>query len=362
MAIPEPEDTESVVSALVNDIRKVREGDGSKALTSKELPEIDDICRRVGMTPVGRARPTARRKVLQDALARLGDGRARLAAEHLLALHEDSCELPAASRRKEAARLYPGQPIYGKNGEQIGLEEMDSETFRREREPELLRQVAVALLGLEPPPPPPSPELGVPPDAVVTGTPRRWRPVVVVLSAIAVIGLALGILKLLDTGSKGISLSYDFDDEAKGIDGWGEHPTGGQQTPGQGVERACGPSASGACSLGFTPTRATDRDMYVTVRETASRSKIQLRVFVPPGVVTCPQGLCSTATIIVFDHGYGSHESDYVELVPGKWQILTWDVGRESWPTPWQDFGVHFYLRDGVNGPFYVDAVSARPR
>jgi len=122
-------------------------------------------------------------------------------------------------------------------------------------------------------------------------------------------------------------LVYDFEGD---IQGWGEHPENEVLTPGQGVSTYCDRQTpikhAGNCSLKFVPSRIRNNNAYVTVRKNAQGSNITAYVFVLRGAETCTHQACSTVKIIVWDRNGRSYESDYVELIPGSWPSISWNL------------------------------------
>lgn len=153
--------------------------------------------------------------------------------------------------------------------------------------------------------------------------------------------------------------SYDFE---QGVQGWGERSQNEVCIPGQGVSSYCETELparrTGSCSLRFSPTDIRVNNAYVCVRRDIQGAVVAAYVFAPVGAKTCITQACSTAKLIVWDAEGESHESEYVELIPGIWQELSWDLRDKPWPAPWREFGIHFYLLDGYKGPVYVDTVT----
>jgi hypothetical protein len=155
---------------------------------------------------------------------------------------------------------------------------------------------------------------------------------------------------------------YDFEGN---IQDWGEHRENENHISGQGVTIYCETQPaiknSGNCSLRFMPTeRRDEQDVYVTVLGNVQDSIVTAHVFVPREATVCVSRDCSTAKIIVWDRARISYESDFEELVPGTWVLISWDLRGESWPGPWREFGIHFYLATDYRGPFYIDTITTR--
>ena len=155
--------------------------------------------------------------------------------------------------------------------------------------------------------------------------------------------------------------TWDFEKE---VEGWGEHPDGELHTTGRGVvvyrDRLPPIWNTGDSSLQFTPQKIKGGNAYVTVLRDAQGSVIEAFMYVrnDPNLSLPQAG--STARIIVWDKNWISHESDHVELQPGIWQAISWDVRGELWASPWREFGIHFYFVTDYKGAIYIDTVTLR--
>jgi hypothetical protein len=152
-------------------------------------------------------------------------------------------------------------------------------------------------------------------------------------------------------------------DFEQSTEGWGEHPQGDVLHPGRAVSNYCDNQApirhTGHCSLRFDPSAIQENNAYLTLYKNVQNTTITIYLFVPPGAQTCAPD-CSTAKIMIWDNAGESHESEPIRLIPGdsgEWLSISWDVHEMRWPSPWPEFGVHFYLPHEYRGPVYIDAV-----
>jgi DNA-binding winged helix-turn-helix (wHTH) protein len=192
--------------------------------------------------------------------------------------------------------------------------------------------------------------------------PRADRPrfVVASLVALAVLALAAGVsFFILPPWGPwwGEPTTWDF---SQGTGRWGEHPEFDVHKPGLGVSRDCEqpvPREYGAtCAMRFIPTAARNNNAYVTIPDAQGRY-VKVSLFVPDDADTCTRQGCSTARTIIWDSGKASHESNYVELQPGKIHTLTFDGRLKPGLAPWREIGIHFYLAS-YSGPFYIAKVE----
>lgn len=146
--------------------------------------------------------------------------------------------------------------------------------------------------------------------------------------------------------------TYDFEDDAQG---WGKQPLDEMPQPGQGVTVVNGVACSGDSSLQFDDlgpySSTTTQD--VGVKYDAHYQVVTACVYLPARAPSIP------VVIYVQDRDLVWHQGDFVNLVPGVWNMISFDLRDKNWPSPFKTVGLHF-TPGSYTGRVFIDNVRLR--
>jgi hypothetical protein len=146
--------------------------------------------------------------------------------------------------------------------------------------------------------------------------------------------------------------SYHIFDFEGDCEGWGKQPLNQPPQPCQGVTPSTEVAFSGKYSLRFDDlgpySLTTTQD--VGVNYDAYNQKVTARVYLPKGAPSIP------AVIHVQDATFVWHQSLFVNLSPGKWNQISFNLCGQPWPHPYKSAGLHF-TPGNYTGPVHVDYV-----
>jgi hypothetical protein len=142
---------------------------------------------------------------------------------------------------------------------------------------------------------------------------------------------------------------FDFEDDCQG---WGAHPLNQIPQPCQGVTPSTEVAYMGNYSLRFddlgTYSSTTTQD--VGINYDAYNQKVTAHVYLPKGAPSIP------VVIYIQDGASVWHQDPFVNLIPGKWKSVSFNLCGQGWPHPYKTLGLHF-TPNGYMGSVFIDYV-----
>lgn len=143
--------------------------------------------------------------------------------------------------------------------------------------------------------------------------------------------------------------TFDFEDDCQG---WGKQPLGQLPQACQGVTPSTEVAFTGSYSLRFDDlgnySSETTQDLGISYD--AYNKKVTAFVYLPSGGPVIP------VVIYIQDQDWSWHQSAYVNLVPGNWVSISFDLRGQAWATPYRTLGLHF-SPGGYTGSVFIDTL-----
>jgi hypothetical protein len=93
-----------------------------------------------------------------------------------------------------------------------------------------------------------------------------------------------------------------------------------------------------------------DTTQDVGVSYDAYNKKVTAFVYLPERAPSIP------VVIYIQAQNWVWHQGPSVNLVPGEWNQVSFDMRGETWPTPYRALGLHF-TPGNYTGPVFIDTV-----
>jgi hypothetical protein len=143
--------------------------------------------------------------------------------------------------------------------------------------------------------------------------------------------------------------TFDFENDCQG---WGKQPLNQLPQPCQGVTPSTEVAYTGSYSLRFddlgTYSSGTTQDVGISYD--ASNKKVTAFVFLPSEAASIQ------VAIYIQDQNWTWRQVSTVNLVPGEWNLVSFDLRGAPWPIPYRTLGLHF-TPGNYTGSVFIDTV-----